>query len=202
MLRKGTKKMALDDLDLEFEDEEEVKSKKSDAIKQIVDLEFSSQEEVNLLTQIPNAHSHAGSSQPMVQVKKIDDARASNALAKRRLGTPQSTARLTSVSSSPYAIGATALNSASMQKGHYDLESDEIIELRERALKAEFDADVRVQVAEFKTSIISELLSDMKLMDHQVNQLLVRIYAKHPDIKQEVLMIKKILADYTTKKRK
>lgn len=195
--------MALDDLDLEFEDEEEVKSKKSDAIKQIVDLEFSSQEEVNSLTQIQSAHHrHAGSSQPMVQVKKIDDARASQASAKRSLGTPQSKPRLTSVSSSPYAIGATALSSASIQKDHYDLESDEIIELRERALKAEFDADVRVQVAEFKTSIISELLSDMKLMDHQVNQLLVRIYAKHPDIKQEVLMIKKILADYTTKKRK
>ena len=195
--------MALDDLDLEFEDEEEVKSKKNDAIRQIVGLEFSSQEEVNSLTQIPSAHNrHVGSSQPMVQVKKIGDARASQASAKRPLGTAQSAARLLSVSSSHYAIGATALSSASIQKDHYDLESDEIIELRERAFKTEFDADVRVQVAEFKTSIISELLSDMKLMDHQVNQLLVRIYAKHPDIKQEVLMIKKILADYITKKRK
>jgi hypothetical protein len=49
---------------------------------------------------------------------------------------------------------------------------------------------------------LSELLSDVKLMDHQINQLLVRINAKHPDMKQEALMIKKILADFTAKKRK
>jgi hypothetical protein len=87
-------------------------------------------------------------------------------------------------------------------EGQYDLESEEIVQLREKARKAEFDADVRVSVAEFKTDILSELLGDMKLMDHQVNQLLVRINAKHPDLKQEVLMIKKILADFTAKKRK
>jgi hypothetical protein len=57
-------------------------------------------------------------------------------------------------------------------------------------------------VAEFKTEILSEMLSDMKLMEHQIGQLLVRINAKHPDMKQEALMIKKILADFTAKKRK
>jgi hypothetical protein len=42
----------------------------------------------------------------------------------------------------------------------------------------------------------------MKLLEHQIGQLLVRINAKHPDMKNEVLMIKKILADFTAKKRK
>jgi hypothetical protein len=46
------------------------------------------------------------------------------------------------------------------------------------------------------------MLSDMKLAQHQIEQLLVRINAKHPDMKNEVLMIKKILADFTAKKRK
>ena len=89
-----------------------------------------------------------------------------------------------------------------MAEGEYDLEGEEIVALRERARKAEFDAEVKVQVAEFKTELLTELLSDMKLMDHQINQLLVRINAKHPDMKQEVLIIKKLLADFTAKKRK
>jgi hypothetical protein len=106
--------------------------------------------------------------------------------------------------SSPRSAGANALQSQSqpVMEGQYDLESEEVVQLRERARKAEFDADVKVQVAEFKTELLSELLSDVKLMDHQINQLLVRINAKHPDMKQEVLMIKKILADFTAKKRK
>jgi hypothetical protein len=98
--------------------------------------------------------------------------------------------------------GANALKTQPVMDGHYDLESEEIVELRARAHKAEFDADVKVQVAEFKTELLSELNGDMKLMDHQINQLLNRINAKHPDLKQEALMIKKILADFTTKKRK
>ena len=196
--------MALDDLDLEFEDEDEMKKKKNDAVHQDVDLEFQMQDSgvKPRPTRPPGAPAPASPAaparpaapQPMGQVKKLDDARAA-----QQLGRPAAPG-----SQAPRSAGATALKSQTHQvvEGHYDLESEEIVQLREKARKAEFDADVRVSVAEFKTDILSELLGDMKLMDHQVNQLLVRINAKHPDLKQEVLMIKKILADFTAKKRK
>jgi hypothetical protein len=195
--------MALDDLDLEFEDEEEAK-KKTEAVHQDVDLEFSLQD--NAPTPRPqrpgpSAVSRPGAPpRPGAQVKNIEEARTVQNGAKRpAMGSPQANNPATvSVS------GANALKMRSQEvlESHYDLESEEIVELRERARKAEFDAEVKVQVADFKTELLSELLSDVKLMDHKINQLLVRINAKHPDMKQEVLTIKKLLADFTAKKRK
>jgi hypothetical protein len=199
--------MALDDLDLEFEDEEEAKKKKSDAVQQDVDLEFHIQDDGPK----PRSARPAGANAPApaqavgiasarpgpvsehsARVRKIEEARAA---------APQAIKRPTAVANAPTS-GANAMKVQPASEGQYDLESEEIVALRERARKAEFDAEVKVQVAEFKTELLTELLSDMKLMDHQVNQLLVRINAKHPDMKQEVLMIKKLLADFTAKKRK
>ena len=207
--------MALDDLDLEFEDEEEAKKKKNDAVQQDVDLEFHMQEsEVKPRPARPMpAQTSTGIRPPQAQgqVRKIEDARAAQAQgAPARRPQPQAPmgARPAGEGTSPgmrapqATSGANALKTQPVMEGHYDLESQEVVELRERARKAEFDADVKVQVAEFKTEIMSELLGDMKLMDHQINQLLIRINAKHPDMKQEVLMIKKILADFNAKKRK
>ena len=208
--------MALDDLDLEFEDEEEAKKKKNDAVHQDVDLEFHNPDSgVKPRPTRPGApQPPAGAprpqqpQQPMAQVKQLDAARAAAQPAVKRPVAPgQPAPRPVGESTSPRAVvGANALkmqpSSQPVQEGHYDLESEEIVALRERARQAEFDAAVKVQVAEFKTEILSEMLSDMKLMDHQINQLLVRMNAKHPDLKQEALMIKKLLADFTAKKRK
>lgn len=200
--------MALDDLDLEFEDEDEMKKKKNDAVHQDVDLEFHSPDsDVKPRPSRPAPPQGAAPArpaapqQPMGQVKQINDARSAQPI--KRPATPVSAApRSVGDSTSPRNAGANALKSQPVAEGHYDLESEEIVQLRERVRKAEFDAEVKVQVAEFKTELLSELLGDIKLMDHQINQLLVRINAKHPDMKQEALMIKKLLADFTAKKRK
>lgn len=198
--------MALDDLDLEFEDEEEMKKKKNDAVHQDVDLEFQMQDTgVKPRPTRPAAPAPAAAgAQPMGQVKSLNEARAAAQPVRRPTAPGSQAPRSAGESTSPRIVGANALKAQPHQvaEGHYDLESEEIVQLRERARKAEFDADVRVQVAEFKTELLSELLGDIKLMDHQINQLLVRINAKHPDMKQEALMIKKILADFTAKKRK
>lgn len=204
-ITKGNYKMALDDLDLEFEDEDEAKKKKNDVLHQDVDLEFQIQDtgvQPRPTRPAPAAARHPSApGQPMAQVKNINDARSAAGQARRPTASGSAPAPRPGGDST---IGGNALKAAPLtaEEGHYDLESEEIVELRERARKAEFDADVKVRVAEFKTDLLSELLGDMKLMDHQVNQLLVRINAKHPDMKQEVLMIKKILADFTSKKRK
>lgn len=75
-------------------------------------------------------------------------------------------------------------------------------DLREQMRKLQIEAEVKVQLAEFKLTYLADLLSDLKLVDHQIGQVLNRINAKHPEAKNELLMIKKILADFIAKKRK
>ncbi len=200
--------MAFDDLDLEFEDEEETKKKKNEAVHVDVDLEFNSPEGGKPRTPQPPARpaqAAAGtapniprppSAQQPGTVRKIEDARAAQAQAQARPGSPAAQAR--PASAQPRAVGTSAIK----EEGAYDLESQQVVEMREQMRRIEFEAEVKVQVAEFKTEILSEMLSDMKLVEHQIGQLLIRINAKHPDMKNEALMIKKILADFTAKKRK
>jgi hypothetical protein len=184
--------MPFDDLDLEFEDEEESKKKKKEAIDVDVDLDFAAPEGARPRpvpqTPPPGPGAPAAARPPCAPspVRKIEDARAAQA----RAGAPPGSA-------GPRTAGSSALRA---EPGDFD--SQQVVELREQMRKLELDSQVKVAVAEFKTEYLTELLSDMKLVEHQVNQLLIRINAKHPDIKNEVLMIKKILADFTAKKRK
>jgi hypothetical protein len=192
--------LAFDDLDLEFEDEEEAKKKKKEAVDLDVDLEFSSPGGSKVsrpqAPSRPSGVSQAPSSSPAtplpkaVNVQNLDAARAAQ-MKRPAPGVPPSASSVPIAGSS-----ALKLNEA------YDLESQQMIDMREQLKRVEFEAAVKVANAEFKTELLTELLSDLKLMEHQISQLLVRINAKHPDMKQEALMIKKILADFTAKKRK
>jgi hypothetical protein len=193
--------MAFEDLDLEFEDEEEAKKKKRDDLPVDVDLEFTNAA-IKVPPRAPGARPGA-SPQAVASAPAGQPAQSSTVRPLQRPGGPAparpAPARPANAAPAPAPrlIGATAL-----KDDLDDVESMEVVEMREKMRKTEFEADVRVAIAEYKVEHLSELLSDIKLMDHQINQLLVRINAKHPDLKQEVLMIKKILADFTSKKRK
>jgi hypothetical protein len=186
--------MPFDDLDLEFEDEEETKKKKNEAFHVDVDLEFQAPEGVKRPQPAPRPAVSAREDDdvqapPTPIVRKIDDARA----AQVKKPVPQSP-----TTNQPPVMGSSALKVETNSDAH----ADQILEMRDQMRKIQFEADVKVQVADFKVQILSEMLSDIKLMDHHIGQLLVRIINKHPDIKNEALMIKKILADFTAKKRK
>jgi hypothetical protein len=191
--------MPFDDLDLEFEDEEESKKKKKEAVDIDIDLEFHTPDGVKPRPHPPNVPPVSGSQpsspvvptaspRPEAEVRKIADARAAQVQSKRP---PESIP-------GPRVQGTSAVK----EEHSFDLESQQIIELREQVKKVEFEAQVKVSIAEYKVEYLSEMLSDIKLVEHQIGQLLVRINAKHPDMKAEVLMIKKILADFSAKKRK
>ena len=200
--------MPFDDLELEFEDEDEhdAKKKKNEAVHVDVDLEFNSPEagKAGALRPperpaapagtVPHIPLPQASGQPG-SVRKIEEARVAQAQAR-----PQGLASGARPANAPQprSLGTSPLK----EVGAFDLESQQLVEMREQIRKVEFKADVKVQVAEFKVEILSEMLSDMKLVEHQITQLLIRINAKHPDLKNEALMIKKILADFTAKKRK
>jgi hypothetical protein len=188
--------MPFDDLDLEFEDEEESKKKKKEAVEVDVDLEFHTPDSSKPR---PPSRPSGGTSPsiprpapPQAEIRKIDDARSASQPVKR----PTSTS--SSVASSPRVSGSSALK----EESSFDVESQQVVELREQMRKMELESQVKVAVLEFKTEYLVEMLSDVKLLEHQIGQLLVRINAKHPDMKNEVLMIKKILADFTAKKRR
>ncbi len=197
--------MPFDDLDLEFEDEEESKKKKNDAVQQDVDLEFHTPEAAKPRPhpQGPPAPNSAAPSvvpkppsRPPGEVRKIEEARAAAVPAAQP--TPVRRPPQAVASSGPMVDGSSALK----EQPIYDLESQQIVELQDQMRKIQLESEVKVAVAEFKMEFLTEMLSDMKLLEHQIGQLLVRINAKHPDMKNEALMIKKILADFTAKKRK
>ncbi|WP_408096374.1 hypothetical protein ACJVC5_15150 [Peredibacter sp. HCB2-198] len=197
--------MAFDDLELEFEDEEESKKKKSDAVHEVVDVEFHTSE---LQKKSPQAVPAKGTQtnpsiskqQPrMAEVKKLDEARPTSSPAP--VQRPMKVSPMSQ--SQPSILGTNVQGANALKEDHVvDLESSQVVQLREQVRKVEFEAEVKVAVAEFKADILGEMLGDMKLLEHQIGQLLARINAKHPDVKQEALMIKKLLADFTSKKRK
>lgn len=206
--------MPFDDLNLEFEDEEEaLKKKKAETLTQDVDLEFqapdlSSRPRPAARPAPQGAEPAARPSPPRspgAEVRKIDEARAAAGTpgAPRPVSRPVSQQPQGSATQNsqpaiprPQIVGSSALETS------YDFESESVVQMREEMRRVQIESEVKVGVAEFKTEFLSEMLSDMKLLDHQINQLLVRINAKHPDMKQEVLMIKKLLADFNAKKRK
>lgn len=191
--------MPFDDLDLEFEDEEEAKKKKKEAVDVDVDLDFAVPEGARPRPAPPKPQAQAPGTAPSIsrptrpaEVRNIQDARPPQPQAKRPPGAPPAPG------TQPRVAGTSALK----EEVGSDYDSQQVIELRAEMQRIQLESEVRVQVAEFKAEFLSEMLSDMKLASHQIEQLLVRINAKHPDMKNEVLMIKKILADFTAKKRK
>ena len=203
--------MPFDDLNLEFEDEEEAaRKKKAETLQQDVDLEFQAPDPAGK-SRPPAARPAPQGADPVArpapprspgaEVRQINEARPAVQPQIRRPPQPGQQPATQAVPSAPrpaqpMVSGANALET------NYDFESESVVQMREEMRRVQIESEVKVGVAEFKTEFLSEMLSDMKLLDHQINQLLVRINAKHPDMKQEVLMIKKLLGDFNAKKRK
>lgn len=170
--------MSFDDLNLEFEDEEDFKKKKNDAVHVDLDLVFQSQEPV------------APKPRP---VGPPPTGAASNVQALPNRPMPKAAPPPHPM---PESTGATALKMAPKEA------TGPNHDLMEHVRKVEFEAEVKVRVADFKAEFLGDVLGDMKFMEYQIGQLLSRINSKHPDTKQELMMIKKILADFTAKKRR
>jgi hypothetical protein len=191
--------MPIDDLDLEFEDEDEAKKKKSEALEVSDDLEFSLPESgapkgrPSARPLSANPPSNSTSPNAIAEVKNLAEARKDPPVKR-----PASAPPVNAHSSAPKVVGTSALKEESRPAP----QGEEVIDLEEKMRRVEFDARVKVAIAEHKTELLGDLLGDIRLMEHQVGQLLARINTKHSDLKQEVLMIKKILADFTAKKRK
>jgi hypothetical protein len=207
--------MPLEDLDLVFEDEEELK-KKSDTLQDDVVLEFGTgiferpqglqtpqaapsapvQAAAPAGAQSPKAApsaapklSNPDASQP--NVKRLEEVRAKMAQNK---GAPVNPGP-TSAAQAPVTNGSSALQLTAEN----DPNLAQLVDLIETT---KFEARVEVAVAQQMSSYMAEMLSDAKLMQHQVQQLLMRLNQKNAANKPELVAIQKALADFINKKRK
>lgn len=195
---RGVIVMSFDDLDLEFEDEEEQKKPKAAVIQTNANIQFPP-------LQQPKARPQAGAMAEPHPVKTVTspsikrpEIQKTGNVQNLNEARPLSKSQGTGSRSMSSIVGSSALKTeVSLQ-----VNGDEMEQLRDHARRVEFEAGIKVAVAEFKTALLTDLMSDIKLVDHQIGQLLSRMNAKHPDIRQEALMIKKILADFIQKKRK
>jgi len=208
--------MAFDDLDLEFEDEEEQKKKKNDAVAVDVDLEFGAHAET--AAKAPERPKAAAPQEPATapppskldemepgtaSVKRLDEVRAKMAQAKGSVSAPARPAAAASEKkAAPASLSGAAVQGSSalqLTPEHSELDLAQWMKLVE---DTRFEARVQVAVAQEKGEYMAEVLSDAKLMQHQVQNLIMRINQKHPDVKAELVAIQKALADFVAKKRK
>lgn len=207
--------MPLEDLDLVFEDEEDLKKKKSDIVHSDLDLEFGASEvvkpqpsaSVKPQTAPVSAPAKAAPASPTpvavseatteaepgsASVQRLEEVRAK--LAAKTAQGPAAPAQKTQTA----IHGATALKLTPA----LETESDALAEMQRQLLETKFESRVQVAVMQEKMEFITDVLSDAKLMQHQMAQLLARMNQKHPDLKPELLALQKLLADFIAKKRK
>lgn len=170
----------LSDLDLVFEDDEV--EKKSDAIAISPDIKFGVEGNEAIKKKVVTPTTVASATVTATPKPSSDNV---HQLQKKE---------------APVAQAAGVKTTARPEAGR--TEDALIDELQEKMRQMELDMSVKLAVADFKTDILSDLQSDIKLLEFQMGGLLNRMYGKHPDLKQEILTIKKLLADFSQKKRK
>lgn len=79
---------------------------------------------------------------------------------------------------------------------------EEVERLRQEMVDVKVEAEVRARLAEEKAKFMIESVTETKMMNHQMMQVLQRIHAKVPGLKNEVLMAKKILDEFVKKTSK
>jgi hypothetical protein len=177
--------MAIEDLDLEFEDEEE--KAKGDALDVDVDLSFSASPEselgaaVNQMRQKPqpkNKPVPSNQNKKTSNIANLDQARQRSAPQAKPISQAQPTPG--------YSAEMEALRA-------------EVNALRQKISSVEQQAEIRVAVAEAEKEFLVEYVSNAKVLDHQITQMLQRINAKVPQLKGEVQMIKKHMQDFLHK---
>lgn len=184
-MKKGAEQLS--ELNLVFEDEEV--EKKSDAIAIVsTDLQFGA-EAASAGTR--TFRKEAMTVAPVAKTKEPTPTPAPNIHALPKKEAPAIQPVASKITPKPQVTAAPQASAVAPSE-----------DLQEKMRRMEIDTQVKVLMAEFKTDILTDLLSDIKLLEYQMGGLLNRMYGKHPYLKQEILMLKKLLADFAQKKRK
>tara|TARA_Y100000590_G_scaffold259270_2_gene291062 strand:+ start:78197 stop:78856 length:660 start_codon:yes stop_codon:yes gene_type:complete len=178
-------------LDIEFEDEEDLKAKEeaqrkaAEAAKHneaMTDLEF------DVADDDEPAPQAAPAAAPAPAKKAAPEAAAKAAPAAQPAAPVQQAA--------PVQTGAYM--HASPGAANYNL-GDELRNVigGNRILEIELQAKVEIAVTHRLTTIIAETAQENKMLETKVNRILSQVAAKAPALKKELAMIKKLLADHS-----
>ncbi len=183
--------MAIEDLDLEFEDDEEVSG--TEALDVDVDLSFSANEEEEAAAKgrpAPRKRPRPRGPGPA----DSEDSPAEENIAD--IGQARARTRANTQAGKP-----NLNNRANGNTGNGDINDlrEEIAILKQQMQAIEHQADVRVAVAEAEKEYLIEYVSNAKILDHQVTQVLSRINKKVPQLATEVKMIKKYVNEFLGK---
>ena len=61
------------------------------------------------------------------------------------------------------------------------------------------EADLKIAIAENETEFLVDYISEAKVLEHKINQVLLKIHAKNPAFQKEILAVKKMLKEHTDK---
>ena len=184
--------MAIEDLDLEFEDEEE--EKKGDALDVDVDLTFSA-----------SPDSPQGEAAAQVRKKPTPTPRPQTDSSPKPTPTPRANISNINDAKKPRPVPQARPTSQVKPTPSQDYSEDvselrsQIQALQDKIRLIEHQADVKVAVAEAEKDFLVEYVSNAKVLDHQITQMLQRINSKAPNAKAEVQMIKKHLTEFVAK---
>lgn len=187
--------MAIEDLDLEFEDEGE--SQKGDALNVEVDLSFSASPESVKELQAQKKGAPVQRAQaaptPRPMPKK---APTSNNVANINQAKPRVQAQ---VQAKPTNQVRPTPDYANDSVGDIAELRAEIESLKQQMQSVQHQASIKIAVAEAERDYMVEFVSNAKVMDHQVTQILTRINKKVPALNSEVQTIKKYVNEFIKK---
>ncbi|MCP4911747.1 MAG: hypothetical protein GY909_01410 [Oligoflexia bacterium] len=205
--------MGVNKLDIEFEDDDEIKAReeaerKKNELVEDVEIDFGAS---------PESQESSESSEPKAQekpkVKVKPEAKAAEPTPTQSAQpTPapaqpsQSPAPQPSVSQptpQPVAAQAQPTQVEQVSPGQimvgpdYKL-GDELKKamMTNQILAIEMEARVQVEATKMSTDIIAKHAADAKLLEHKVNKLISAVAAKAPALKKELLQIKKLVGEH------
>lgn len=198
--------MGIEDLKLEFEDENAEKDKSNGVIDLDVELSFNAgaakkaaqaaqATPASAPTNIPKAMPVAPDEKTNPNIKVPSNVKNLQVERQKRVQTashPNLAKKLAETNEPPMVDRFASIDEVQFLK-------EEVEELRSEISNIKVEAEVRARVAEEKAKFLVDYHSEAKMLNYQMTQLLQRMSSKAPALKSELLMSKKLLDEFLKK---
>ena len=186
--------MAIEDLDLEFEDETEKGG--SDALDVDVDLSFSASTDGN---GVAKGAASNRTPKPELTIDKEEAPKKTSRANVANINEAKARAKQTQASVQNRKVKEVASESSGeVAKLRAEIEALKH-QVKHQIQNTQQEADMKLAVARAEMDYIVEFVSNAKVMDHQVTQILARINKKAPALNSEVQAIKKYVNELLRK---
>lgn len=190
-------------LNLEFEDEEEQKRKKKEAIDVDVDSLFNADSES---AKKPKPAAPAGGTKPNVQAKTpAQKPKAPSNVQQLRPNAkaPANTGAQAAAAAAPAQRAAPTQSGGGSNEGFEQFQVElfremkqQIQILQDEVVKLKSESLSKDAISDFKIKTLVEVMTSAKMLDNGLNQIINRIATKAPALKNELLQMKKIIAEF------